>query len=161
MRLGERVAADLFAAGVGQEELFLLFVSPVAVNRIAVERILHGEDHARRGAAARNFFYDDGVSNVVETRAAFRLREGNSGEAEFRRFLEKFAREAPGFVEFLCQRPDFRFCELAHALLQQLLFFCQFQIHRCCSRRCKLLNCVFYRGKAGFANQASALERRS
>src|SRR5260370_41968540 len=35
----------------------------------------------------------------------------------------------PRLVEFFRQRPDFRFRELAHGLLQQLLFFRQFQVH--------------------------------
>ena len=130
MRLGECVAADLFAVSVGQKKFFLLFVRSVAVNGIAVEGVLHGENHARRGTAARNFFNDDGVGNVVEARATFGFWKRNARKAELRSLLKKVTREAPCFIEFLRQRPDFRFRELAHTLLQQLLLFCQFQVHR-------------------------------
>jgi len=102
----------------------------VAMNGIAVERVLHGKNHARRGTAARDFFNNDGVSDVVEACAAFGFGEWHAGKSQFRRFLEQLARETARLVEFLRQRTDFRFREFAHALVQQLLFFCKFEVHR-------------------------------
>src|SRR5260370_10655074 len=54
LRLGQRVAADLFTPRVGQQEFFLLFFGSESMNGIAVKRILDGENHPRRSAAARN-----------------------------------------------------------------------------------------------------------
>ncbi len=71
LRLGQRVAADFFAAREGHQKFFLLFFRAEAMDRIAVQRILHGEDHAGGSAHAGNFFDDDGIGDVVEPRAAF------------------------------------------------------------------------------------------
>ena len=130
MRFGQRVAADFFTAGVGQQEFFLLLVRSEAMYRIAVERVLHGENHAGRSAATRNLLNYDGVRDVVEASAALRFRKGHPRESQFCRFLEKLAREMSRLIELFRERPNFRFRKLAHALLQQLLFFRQFQVHR-------------------------------
>src|SRR5271154_5716610 len=56
---GERVAANFFAAGVLFEEFLFLLGRAVAMDGIAVERILDGEDYAGGSAAAGDFFDDD------------------------------------------------------------------------------------------------------
>ena len=89
LRFGESVAADFFAAGVGFEEFLFLFVGAEAMDRIAVERILDGEDDAGGGAAAGDFLDDDGVGDVVEAGAAFGFGEGDAGEAEFGGFAKR------------------------------------------------------------------------
>ena len=71
LRLGEGVAADFFAAGIRFEEFLFLFGGAVAIDGIAVERILYGEDDAGGGAAAGDFFDDDSVGDMVEASAAF------------------------------------------------------------------------------------------
>jgi hypothetical protein len=59
LRLGERVTADFFAASVGQQKLLLLRFRAKAMNRIAIQRILHGQNHPRGGAHTGNFLdYD-------------------------------------------------------------------------------------------------------
>jgi len=123
LRFGEGVAADFFAAGEGDEQAFFLFVGAITVDGIAVERILHGENHAGGSTAAGDFLDDDAISDVVEAGAAFGVREGYTGEAELGGFFEKVAGEAAGFVEFFGVRLDFGFGEFADGFLQQLLFF--------------------------------------
>src|SRR6266481_2698420 len=100
LRLGEGVAADFFAASVRLEEFLFLFGGAVAVNGIAVKRILHGENHASGSATAGDFFDDHGVGDVIEAGAAFGFGEGDAGETKFRGFFESGAREVAGFVEF-------------------------------------------------------------
>src|SRR5258708_15449030 len=130
LRLSQRVATDLFTAGIRQQEFFLLFFRPEAMNGIAVKRILHGKNHAGRSAAARNLLDHDGVSDVVEAGAAFRFGKRNACKPQFRGFLEKVAGKMPRLVKLFRQGTNFRFRELAYALLQQFLFFRQFRLHR-------------------------------
>ena len=128
LRLGETVAADFFAAREGDEEFFLLFFGSEAMNRIAVKRILDGENHARRGTNARDFFHHDGVAHVVHAGATVIFRDGNGGEPELGGFAKGFVREAAGLVDFARQRLHFRFGKFAHSFLQQLLLFAEFEI---------------------------------
>ena len=100
LRLGEGVAADFFSAREGDEEFLFLFDGAEAMNGIAVEGILNGENDAGGGAGAGDFFDDDGVGDVIEAGAAFGFGDGDSGEAEFGGFAEKFAREFSGLVVF-------------------------------------------------------------
>src|SRR5580692_7433271 len=79
LRFGEGVAADFFAASVRLEEFLFLFRSAVAVDGIAVERILDGEDYAGGSATAGNFFDDDRVGDVIEACAAFGFGESDAG----------------------------------------------------------------------------------
>ena len=127
---GEGVAADFFAAREGEKEFLLLLGRPEAMNGVAVERILDGENHAGRCAAARDFFDGDAVSDVIEAGAAFGFGESNAGEAEFGGFGEKSAGEVTGFVEFLGERADFGPGEVANGFLQQRLFFGEGKIQR-------------------------------
>ena len=101
------------------------------MDRIAVERILDGENDAGGGAAAGDFFDDDGVGDVVEAGAAFGFGEGDAGEAEFGGFVESCVRKVAGFVEFFGERTDFGFGELADGFLEERLFFGQVEIHGC------------------------------
>ena len=101
---GEGVAADFFAARERDEELLFLFDGAEAVNGIAVERILDGEDDSRGSAGAGDFFDDDGVGDVIEAGAAFGFGDGDTGEAEFGGFAEKFAGEFSGLVVFAGER---------------------------------------------------------
>jgi len=114
LRFGERVAADFFAAREGDEEFLFLLDGAEAMNRIAVKRILDGEDDAGGSAGARDFFDDDGVGDVIEAGAAFGFGDGDSGEAEFGGFMEKFAREFSGLVVFAGERLYLRFREFAN-----------------------------------------------
>src|SRR5271168_1371246 len=100
LRFREGVAADFFAAGVWLEEFLFLVGGAVAVDGIAVEGILDGEDYAGRGAAAGDFFDDDGVGDVVEVGTAFGFGDGDAGEAELGSFSEGGVGEVAGFVEF-------------------------------------------------------------
>ncbi len=128
LRLGQRVAADLFAAREWREKFFFLLLGPEAMKRIAVQRILHRENDPGRGANARNLFDDDGVGDVVEARAAFGFRQRHCGKAQLRRLAERLAGELPGLVDLARQRFYFAFGEFAHRALQQLLFFAEFEI---------------------------------
>ena len=67
---------------------------------------------------------------MVEARSAFRLRERYARQPDFCRLLKQPARKMPRLVEFFRQRLYFRFRELTHGFLQQLLFFRQFKVHR-------------------------------
>ena len=88
------------------------------MNRIAVERILDGEDDSGGGAGARNFFDDDGVGDVIEAGAAFGFGDGDTGEAEFGGFAEKFAREFSGLVVFASEGFYFGVGEFADGFLE-------------------------------------------
>jgi hypothetical protein len=66
---------------------------------------------------------------MVETSSAFFFRKSYAGQSQLRRFANQLAREFPGFVQFLSQGLYFRLRELSHRLLQQQLFFAEFQIH--------------------------------
>ncbi len=130
LRFGERVAADLFSPRERHQEFLLLLFRSVTVNGVAIEGILHRKNHTGGGAAARDFLNHNGVRDVVKARPALGLGKRHARQTQFRCFLEKFARETPGHIQFFRQRPHFRFRELAHALLQQLLFFGKLEIHR-------------------------------
>ena len=101
LRFGESVAADFFAAGVGLEEFLFLFFGAVAVDGIAVERVLHREDYAGGGAAAGDFFDDDGVGDVIEACAAFGFGKRDASEAEFGGFFEGGVGESGRFRRVL------------------------------------------------------------
>ncbi len=83
---------------------------------IAVERILDREDDPGGGAGAGDFFDDDGVRDVIEAGAAFGFGDGDSGEAEFGGFAEKFAGEFAGLVVFAGEGFYFGLREFADAL---------------------------------------------
>ncbi len=104
LRLGERVAADFFAARVRQKELLFLFVGAEAVDGIAVEGILHGENHAGGSAAAGNLFDHDGVGDVIEAGATLRFGKSNACEAEFGGFLESRAGKMARLIQFFGER---------------------------------------------------------
>ncbi len=99
------------------------------MDRIAVKRILHGEDYASGGAAAGNFLDDDAVGDVIEAGATFGFRERNPGQPELGGFLERVAGKAPGFIELFRERLYLGFGEFADGLLKELLFFGEFEIH--------------------------------
>lgn len=100
-----------------------MFGSAVAVDGIGVERILDGENHAGGGAAAGDFFDDNGVGDVVEAGTAFGFGDGDAGEAELGGFFERGVREVAGFVQFFGERADFGFSEFADGFLEERLFF--------------------------------------
>ena len=129
MRFGESIAADFFAASVRFEEFLFLLGRAVAMDGIAVERILYGKDYASRGAAAGDFFDDDRVGDVIEAGAAFGVGDSDAGEAEFGGFLESGTREVTGFIEFFRERADFGFGEFADGFLEESLFFREIEIH--------------------------------
>ncbi len=129
LRLGERVAADFFAAREGNQKFLLLFFRAEAVNRIAIQRILHRKDDAGGSAGARNFLDHDGVGNVIHPRAAVIFRDGHAGQAQFRGLAENFAGIAAGLVVFARVRLHFRLGKFPHGALQQLLIFGEFQVH--------------------------------
>ena len=129
LRLGQRVATDFFTSREWMQKFLLLFFGAEAMNRIAVQRILHGENHAGGRAAPRNLLDHDGVADVIEARAASALWKRHPGQPKFRRSFEQRSWKMPGLVVLLRQRPDFRLRKLAHAFLQQLLFFRQFEVH--------------------------------
>src|SRR5262249_50051379 len=104
------------------------FVRSVAVNRIAIKRILNGEDDARGGAAAGDFFNDYSVGNVVEAGPAFGFGESDAGETQFRGLGEKISREMAGLVVFTSARFYFRLGKFANAFLEEFLFFGQFEV---------------------------------
>src|SRR5215472_4416067 len=126
--LGEGVATDLFAARVRKEKSLLLCFGAVPMDRIAVKRILDGEDYPCGGATPRNLFDDDGVGDMIEARTAFIFGKRHAGETQLCRFSEQGARKAPGLVVLLCQRAHLRFGKLAHAFFDQFLFFRQFEV---------------------------------
>src|ERR1700687_1475930 len=64
LRLGERIAADLFSASVWHQEFLLLLFRSVTMYRIAIKRILHRKNHAGGGAAPRDLFNHNGVRDV-------------------------------------------------------------------------------------------------
>src|ERR1700743_3133028 len=79
LRFGERVTADFFATREGDEAFLFLLAGAEAMNRIAVKRILDGEDDAGGSAGARDFFDDDRIGDVIEAGAAFGFGDGDSG----------------------------------------------------------------------------------
>ncbi len=133
LRLGEREAADFFAARKGQQEFLFLFFGAEAMNRIAVKGILNRQDHAGGGATAGNFFDDDAVGDMTEARTALRFRECDTSQAQFGGFLERVARKAAGFVQLFGERLHFRFSKFADGFLEELLFFGEFEVHIFCS----------------------------
>src|SRR5215813_1524791 len=109
LRLSQRVAANLFPARERQKKSLLLFPGAVTMNRIAEQRILHAQYHARGSAAPRYLFNHNGVSDVVESRSAFRLRECHPRQAKLRSLAEKFPRILPGLIVVPGERPHFGF----------------------------------------------------
>ena len=93
LRLGQRVASDFFAARERHEEFLFLLVRAEAMDRIAIQRILHGKNHAGGSADAGNFLDHDGVGDVVEPRAAFGFRERQRRSDRAPRPCEKFREE--------------------------------------------------------------------
>jgi len=130
LRLGQRVAANFFTARERREKFLFLLLGAETMNRIAIQRILHRENHAGGSADAGNFFNDDGVRDVVEARTAFGFRQCDGGQAQFGGLAECFAGEMTGLVDLARQRLDFVFGEFPHGALQQLLFFIQLEVQR-------------------------------
>ena len=128
LRFGERVAADFFATGEGNKKFFLLLFRAEAIDGVAKKRILDGESDASGSADAGNFLDDDGVADVVHAGAAIIFGQGDSGQTELGGLTESIAREAAGFVNFLGERFDLRFGEIADAFLQELLLFSEREI---------------------------------
>ncbi len=128
-----------------------MFFGSETMNRVAVKGILHGKNHASGGATPRNLFNHDGVGDVVEARAAFSLRERDRRQTKFRRFFEQGAWKVPGLVVLLRQRADFRLRKLAHALLQQVLFFCQFKVQLGALLSSQGLECQYFNASGPLA----------
>src|SRR5580693_1456143 len=99
------------------------------MNRVAVERILDGEDDAGGSAGAGDFFDDDGVGDVIEAGAAFGFGDGDSGETEFGSFAKKFAREFSGLVVFAGEWFYFGLRKFTNGFLEEMLVFSQREIH--------------------------------
>ena len=57
------------------------------------------------------------------------FRRRNSGQAQLAGFAKDFARESARFVQLASQRLHFRLGEIAHAALEKLLLFGEFDIH--------------------------------
>ena len=128
LRLGEGVAADFFAAREGRQQPLLLLFAAETIDGVAVERILHRENHASRGASSRNLLDGDRVADVVEAGAAVLLGKWNAGEAKLGGLAKRLARKSTGLIQFPRQGLHFRIGEFPHGLLQQLLFFAEFQM---------------------------------
>src|SRR3989449_705449 len=106
----------------------LLVFAAETIDGVAVERILYRENHASRGASTRNFLDGDRVADVVEAGAAVLLGKWNAGEAKLGGLAKRLARKSTGLIQFPRQRLHFRIGEFPHGLLQQLLFFAEFQM---------------------------------
>src|SRR5579871_3314873 len=91
------------------------------MNRIAIERILDGENDPGGGAAAGDFFDDDGVRDVVEACAALGFGKRDTGEAEFGGFCKEFARKMTGFIIFAGAGFYFRVGKFANGFLEEEL----------------------------------------
>src|SRR5258708_38107959 len=100
------------------------------MNRIEVERILNRENHAGGSADARNFLDDDGVGDVVKTRAAFRFRQRDGGQAQLGRLAKCLAGKISSLVDLAGQRLYFVFGKLPHRALQELLLFIELEVQR-------------------------------
>jgi hypothetical protein len=72
---------------------------------------------------------------VIHTGAAFGFRNGDSGEAQCGGLLEEFAGKFALFVVFAGEGLYFGFGEIAHAFLQELLFFGEFEVQRAAFRK--------------------------
>src|SRR5712675_371667 len=81
----QRVTADLFSARKRKKEFLLLLFIAETMNRIAIKRILNGENHAGRRAAPGNFFDRHTVGDMIESRPTFGLRQRNPSEAKLSR----------------------------------------------------------------------------
>ena len=66
---------------------------------------------------------------MIESRPTFGLRQRDPGQAKLSRLFERVARKAPRLIKFLGKRPHFRLGKFANRLLQQLLFFGEFQVY--------------------------------
>src|SRR5712675_3686292 len=66
---------------------------------------------------------------MIESRRAFGLRQRDPGETKLSRLFERVARKAPRLIKLLGKRLHFRVGKFANRLLQQLLFFGEFQVH--------------------------------
>ena len=95
------------------------------MNGVAVKGILYGENHAGRSAAARNLLDRNGVSDMVESRAAFGFGKRDPGQPQLPRLAERFQRKVSGFIEPFRKWLYFRFRKFAYRALQQLLLFGQ------------------------------------
>jgi len=128
LRLGKGEASDFLATSEWRQKLFLLVIRTEFVDGSAIQGIVGGQNHASGCAGAGNLFNHDGVTDVIHARAAFSFGNGHAGESEFSRFLEKLAGEFAFFVVFTREGLYFRFGEVAHTFLQELLFFDQFEV---------------------------------
>jgi len=117
-----------FPTCVGQQESFLLLFRPVAMDWIAVERILHRQNHSRRSAAPRNLFNHDAVSDVVEARSAS-SPEAPRLSVRFPRLLKTGRGENVLSRRVLSPAAELPIPRTRARSLQQLLFFRQFQVH--------------------------------
>src|SRR5579875_363415 len=136
--LSQRIATDLFASRKRDEKFFLLLLIAEVQERIAVQGILHGENHAGGSAGARNFFDYDAVTDVIHARTAVLFRNGDASEAELGGLAEIFAREMACFVQFSGERFHFHLRKFANRTLQKRLFFSQREIHVLFSTNAKL-----------------------
>jgi hypothetical protein len=114
--LGETVASDLFAVGVGRNVLLLLRVAPEAQDGIAKADPGNLLDHNR-------------IGDMVEPGAAVLFRNVDAGKSQLGGFLEGVVGELTGFVDFVGKRFDFVVRELARGLLDHPVLFAQFQVH--------------------------------
>ncbi len=80
---------------------------------------MHGKNHARGSATARNLFNHDRIGDVIESSAAFGFRQRNAGQPQFGSLCKQVSREMAGLVIFFRARLHFRFGKFANAFLQQ------------------------------------------
>ena len=82
-RLGEAVARDFFAFGLGDEVLLLLFLGAPLQERQAVQRHVHGDGLPDGRVGPLQFLGDDAQGDVVHSGTAVADRNTNAQDAEF------------------------------------------------------------------------------
>src|SRR5208282_4339733 len=130
LRLGKRITADFFAARKRHEKLLFLLLRAEMVERAAVEGVLNGEDDARRCANPGDLLHHDGIADVIHPGAAIALGDRDACQPQLGGFSQSLAGKAACLVQFLGKGFHLGLGELAHAALQQLLLFCQLEVHR-------------------------------
>src|SRR5690606_8998870 len=91
--LGQSETAELPAAGVRLEELLLLRVGAVAIDGVAVERVVDAHDDARRRAAPGDLLHGHRVADVIQARPTPRLGDRDAHQAQLTELLDRLGRK--------------------------------------------------------------------
>ena len=128
-RLGQTEATQHLARRHRLEELHLLSLRAVLVDRIACKRVVHAHDDADRGARAADLLHRQRVPDAIETGAAVAFVDGDAHQAQLAHLSHDVGRPGAVLIEFLGPRLDLTQRKVACGLLQHRLFLGELEVH--------------------------------